>query len=131
MEKNEINIINDLDKENDDLMTHLGILQQLSLGQKTNVLKEIKSYKDDSLDNDKSKNINNNKNFQNFEIEQKHDINLGLHLIVLVHGFEGNSNDMRIIKNGDVNYVMKNLVPQLKNMSDLKRNQKLIVSEML
>ena len=59
MEKNEINIINDLDKENDDLMTHLGILQQLSLGQKTNVLKEIKSYKDDSLDNNKSKKINN------------------------------------------------------------------------
>ena len=75
MEKNEINIINDLDKENDDLMTHLGILQQLSLGQKTNVLKEIKSYKDDSLDNDKSKNINYNKNFQKFEIEQKPDIN--------------------------------------------------------
>ena len=75
MEKNEINIINDLDKENDDLMTHLGILQQLSLGQKTNVLKEIKSYKDDSLDNKKSNNINDNKNFQKFEIEQKPDIN--------------------------------------------------------
>ena len=75
MEKNEINIINDLDKENDDLMTHLGILQQLSLGQKTNVLKEIKSYKDDSLDNNKSKNINDNKNFQKFEIEQKPDLN--------------------------------------------------------
>ena len=75
MEKNEINIINDLDKENDDLMTHLGILQQLSLGQKTNVLKEIKSYKDDSLDNNKSNNVNDNKNFQKFEIEQKHDIN--------------------------------------------------------
>ena len=75
MEKNEINIINDLDKENDDLMTHLGILQQLSLGQKTNVLKEIKSYKDDSLDNNKSNNINDNKNFQKFEIEQKPDIN--------------------------------------------------------
>ena len=75
MEKNEINIINDLDKENDDLMAHLGILQQLSLGQKTNVLKEIKSYKDDSLDNNKSNNINDNKNFQKFEIEQKPDIN--------------------------------------------------------
>ena len=32
-------------------------------------------------------------------IEPKHDNNLGLHLIVLVHGFEGNSNDMRILKN--------------------------------
>ena len=75
MEKNEINIINDLDKENDDLMAHLGILQQLSLGQKTNVLKEIKSYKDDSLDNNKSKNINDNKSSKKFEIEQKPDIN--------------------------------------------------------
>ena len=75
MEKNEINIINDLDKENDDLMTHLGILQQLSLGQKTNVLKEIKSYKDDSLNNNKSKNINENKSSKKFEIEQKPDIN--------------------------------------------------------
>ena len=75
MEKNEINIINDLDKENDDLMTHLGILQQLSLGQKTNVLKEIKSYKDDSLDNNKSKNINENKSSKKFEIEQKPDFN--------------------------------------------------------
>ena len=75
MEKNEINIINDLDKENDDLMTHLGILQQLSLGQKTNVLKEIKSYKDDSLDNNKSKNINENKSSKKFEIEKKPDIN--------------------------------------------------------
>ena len=75
MEKNEINIINDLDKENDDLMTHLGILQQLSLGQKTNVLKEIKSYKDDSSDNYKSRNINENKSSKKFEIEQKPDIN--------------------------------------------------------
>ena len=75
MEKNEINIINDLDKENDDLMTHLGILQQLSLGQKTNVLKEIKSYKDDSLDNNKSKNINENKSSKKFEIEQKPNFN--------------------------------------------------------
>ena len=75
MEKNEINIINDLDKENDDLMTHLGILQQLSLGQKTNVLKEIKSYKNVSLDNNKSKNINENKSSKKFEIEQKPDIN--------------------------------------------------------
>ena len=81
MEKNEINIINDLDKENDDLMTHLGILQQLSLGQKTNVLKEIKSYKDDSLDNNKSNNINDNKNFQKFEIEQKPDILIILMII--------------------------------------------------
>ena len=31
--------------------------------------------------------------------EVKNSNNLGLHLIVLVHGFEGNSNDMRIIKN--------------------------------
>ena len=44
---------------------------------------------------------NNNANNINTSqiIEPKHDNNLGLHLIVLVHGFEGNSNDMRILKN--------------------------------
>jgi hypothetical protein len=31
--------------------------------------------------------------------DYKTDNTLGLHLIVLVHGFEGNSNDMRVIKN--------------------------------
>ena len=36
-------------------------------------------------------NVNNN--------EFKYDNSLGLHLIVLVHGFQGNSNDMRLIKN--------------------------------
>lgn len=39
-------------------------------------------------------NINNN-NTNEF----KYDNSLGLHLIVLVHGFQGNSNDMRLIKN--------------------------------
>ncbi|MBR1397400.1 MAG: hypothetical protein IJ563_07695, partial [Selenomonadaceae bacterium] len=59
---------------------------------------------------DSSKKINENKNSTNNNInsknenipktiEHKHDTNLGLHLIVLVHGFEGNSNDMRILKN--------------------------------
>ena len=56
-----MNIINDLDKENDDLMRHLGILQQLSLEQETNALKEISNYNDnfDNYENIKNK-INNN-----------------------------------------------------------------------
>ena len=43
-------------------------------------------------DNLDLKNIQNLKSYRNNQI-------LGLHLIILVHGFEGNSNDMRIIKN--------------------------------
>ena len=39
--------------------------------------------------------INNIKSLKSYKNNQK----LGLHLIILVHGFEGNSNDMRIIKN--------------------------------
>ena len=75
MEKNEINIINDLDKENDDLMTHLGILQQLSLGEKTNVLKQIKAYDNEYLDNDNINKIKEDKNFENSELNKKNDIN--------------------------------------------------------
>ena len=69
MEKNEINIINDLDRENDDLMTHLGILQQFSLGQKTNVLKNIKSYKENISENNEINNISKEENnFQKLEL---------------------------------------------------------------
>ena len=75
MENNEINIINDLDKENDDLMTHLGVLQQLSLGEKTNVLKQIKAYDNEFPDNDNKIKINENKNFENSKLNSKNDIN--------------------------------------------------------
>jgi len=75
MEKNEINIINDLDKENDDLMTHLGILQQLSLGEKTNILKQIKTYDNEFPDNNNNNKINEGKNFENSELNSKNIIN--------------------------------------------------------
>ena len=79
MDKNGINIINDLDKENDDLMTHLGDLQQLSLGEKTNVLKQIKSYEDNNIENNSTNNNNNENestNSKNVPLEQKNDINI-------------------------------------------------------
>ena len=68
MKNNEMNIINDLDKENDDLMRHLGLLQQVSLGQETNVLKDINKYNDNNnifyeLGNQKTQ--NNNKMYNN------------------------------------------------------------------
>ena len=67
MRNNEMNIINDLDKENDDLMRHLGILQQFSLEQETNILKDIKNYNDYTNDyenenNEQIHNIYNNNN---------------------------------------------------------------------
>ena len=62
MKNNEMNIINDLDKENDDLMRHLGLLQQVSLGQETNILKDINKYNDNNnfyeFGNQKTQNIN-------------------------------------------------------------------------
>ena len=79
MDKNGINIINDLDKENDDLMTHLGDLQQLSLGEKTNVLKQIKSYEDNNIENNSTNNNNNENestNSKNVPLKQKNDINI-------------------------------------------------------
>jgi hypothetical protein len=57
---------------------------------------ETKKY----IDNSVSTNYNDLKSKNNSAsqtIEPKYDNNLGLHLIVLVHGFEGNSNDMRIL----------------------------------
>ena len=52
-------------------------------------------------------------------IEPKHDNNLGLHLIVLVHGFEGNSNDMRILKN-EIGLINPSIVflPSAANQDD-------------
>lgn len=62
MKNNEMNIINDLDKENDDLMRHLGLLQQVSLGQETNILKDINKYNDNNnfyeFGNQKTQNSN-------------------------------------------------------------------------
>jgi hypothetical protein len=58
-----------------------------------NMSKNIETTK--FIDNDLRQKTNNASQV----IEPKHDNNLGLHLIVLVHGFEGNSNDMRILKN--------------------------------
>ena len=62
MKNNEMNIINDLDKENDDLMRHLGLLQQVSLGQETNILKDINKYNDNNnfyeIGNQKPQNSN-------------------------------------------------------------------------
>ena len=75
MDKNEINIINDLDKENDDLMAHLGVLQQLSLGEKTNVLKQIKSYDNINLENNTPEKINeSNVSKKVAQTEPKNDI---------------------------------------------------------
>ena len=72
-----------------------------------------------------SKNTNNNNTNIKIEdnspkvIEQKHDTNLGLHLIVLVHGFEGNSNDMRILKN-EIGLINPSIVflPSASNQDD-------------
>ena len=60
MKINEMNIINDLDKENDDLMRHLGILQQFSLEQETNILKDINKYNDNN-----NEIYNNNNEYEN------------------------------------------------------------------
>ena len=77
MDKNEINIINDLDKENDDLMAHLGVLQQLSLGEKTNVLKQIKSYDNINLENNTTEKINESNDSKKVaQTEPKNDINI-------------------------------------------------------
>ena len=83
---------------------------------------------DSSKKINENKNINNNININNNNIkkentpkviEQKHDTNLGLHLIVLVHGFEGNSNDMRILKN-EIGLINPSIVflPSAANQDD-------------
>ena len=113
MDKNGINIINDLDKENDDLMTHLGDLQQLSLGEKTNVLKQIKSYEDTNLENISTNNNNNNNNenestnSKNVPLEQKNDINISdINIIAKKHN--QNRNKKTFAFNNDKNELDTN-----------------------
>jgi len=86
-----------------------------------------KSISNPNIDSSKKYNenknisINNNITKDNTSkiIEQKHDTNLGLHLIVLVHGFEGNSNDMRILKN-EIGLINPSIVflPSAANQDD-------------
>ena len=85
-----------------------------------------KSMTNPNIDSSKKMNENPNINGNNIKrentpkiIEQKHDTNLGLHLIVLVHGFEGNSNDMRIIKN-EIGLINPSIVflPSAANQDD-------------
>ena len=109
MDKNGINIINDLDKENDDLMTHLGDLQQLSLGEKTNVLKQIKSYENNNLENTS---INNNKEKESTgtkkaELEQKNDINIS-DINIIEKKPNQNRNKKMFIFNTDKNELSTN-----------------------
>ena len=105
MEKNEINIINDLDRENDDLMTHLGILQQFSLGQKTNVLKNIKSYKENNSENNEINNINNEKNYlKNIESEQDNKNDL------FNEDKEKNFNNLMEDNELDMNKIKQNII---------------------
>ena len=81
MEKNEINIINDIDKENDDLMAHLGVLQQLSLGEKTNILKHIKDYNNDILANSKIKDNDLNDAFEKLKLDENNSQNKEINYI--------------------------------------------------
>ena len=74
------------------------------------------------IDNNNSQNYNELRQKNNSSsqiIEPKHDHNLGLHLIVLVHGFEGNSNDMRILKN-EIGLINPSIVflPSAANQED-------------
>ena len=105
MEKNEINIINDLDRENDDLMTHLGILQQFSLGQKTNVLKNIKSYKENISENNEINNISKEEtNFQKLDSEQNNKNDL------FNEDKEKNFNNLMEDNELDMNKIKQNII---------------------
>ena len=105
MEKNEINIINDLDRENDDLMTHLGILQQFSLGQKTNVLKNIKSYTENIPENNEINNISKEEtNFQKLESEQDNKNDL------FNEDKEKNFNNLMEDNELDMNKIKQNII---------------------
>ena len=77
---------------------------------------ETKKYIDS---NNKSNNNAQQNNTTSQIIKSKHDKNLGLHLIVLVHGFEGNSNDMRILKN-EIGLINPSIVflPSAANQDD-------------
>ena len=105
MEKNEINIINDLDRENDDLMTHLGILQQFSLGQKTNVLKNIKSYTENIPENNEINNISKEEtNFQKLDSEQDNKNDL------FNEDKEKNFNNLMEDNELDMNKIKQNII---------------------
>ena len=105
MEKNEINIINDLDRENDDLMTHLGILQQFSLGQKTNVLKNIKSYTENIPENNEINNISKEEtNFQKLDSEQNNKNDL------FNEDKEKNFNNLMEDNELDMNKIKQNII---------------------
>ena len=108
MDKNGINIINDLDKENDDLMTHLGDLQQISLGEKTNVLKQIKSYENNNLKNIITNDNNNEStNSKNIQSEPKNDINIS-NINVAEKKPNQNRNKKMFIFNNDKNELDTN-----------------------
>ena len=105
MEKNEINIINDLDRENDDLMTHLGILQQFSLGQKTNVLKNIKSYTENISENNEINNISKEETiFQKLDSEQDNKNDL------FNEDKEKNFNNLMEDNELDMNKIKQNII---------------------
>ena len=121
MEKNEINIINDLDRENDDLMTHLGILQQFSLGEKTNVLKHIKSYEDDIKD-DNINNINKN-NIKKSNFEEKTNINNKKDLF---NNPKGNEIDYKNDKkNSEINIIKQEKINNKYNINEENKNEEM------
>ena len=123
MEKNGINIINDLDKENDDLMTHLGILQQFSLGEKTNVLKNIKSYEDDFLENSNINNTNENNIFKKSDVKEKTNIN---NKKDLVSNPSGNEIDDKFDKKDlDINIIKQEKINNKYNINEENKNEEM------
>ena len=123
MEKNEINIINDLDKENDDLMTHLGILQQFSLGEKTNVLKHIKSYMDDIPENNNINYPKENDNYQKSDLEEKANIN---NIKDLSNNLRENKIDDKYDKKDlDINIIKQEKINNKYNLNEEIKNEEL------
>ena len=123
MEKNGINIINDLDKENDDLMTHLGILQQFSLGEKTNVLKNIKSYEDDFLENSNINNTNENNIFKKSNVKEKTNNN---NKKDLVSNPSGNEIDDKFDKKDlDINIIKQEKINNKYNINEENKNEEM------
>ena len=123
MEKNGINIINDLDKENDDLMTHLGILQQFSLGEKTNVLKNIKSYEDDFLENSNINNTNENNIFKKSDVKEKTNNN---NKKDLVSNPSGNEIDDKFDKKDlDINIIKQEKINNKYNINEENKNEEM------
>ena len=123
MEKNGINIINDLDKENDDLMTHLGILQQFSLGEKTNVLKNIKSYEDDFLENSNINNTNENNIFKKSDVKEKTNNNNKKDLVSNPSGNE--IDDKFDKKNLDINIIKQEKINNKYNINEENKNEEM------